>query len=578
MATTSALDRVTAVVLRLMRPPVFVLIAVYAIGIIGMALLPGQDADGNPTQMSLFHAFYFFTYTATTTGFGEIPYEFTNEQRLWTIFCLYMGVIAWLYAIGSIIKLVQNPHFVQAVAERRFAQAVKGIHQPFFIICGFGDTGSLLARGLSDNLITTVVIDNDSERVKALALRDYNVATPGLCGDASVPQHLIDAGVQSSNCQGVVALTNDEDTNLKIAVMTRTLNASVEIVCRSTSRRHQVLLRSLELVTPIDPFELFAEQLSTTITAPRLRTLEDWFVCARGVTLDKSFTIPLGTWFLCGYGRMGRWIHNYLAQHDVPVVVIDPDPPGASPEEPIIREHPDPDILNREGFCDAAGLVCGTHSDAENLAILLSARSLNPRAFAIVRQNHHENHLAFEGAKANLTMQPSLITARKILLTLIAPLASALLEELHKRGEQCTQEVIAALITAVRDEKPVLWRQRIDRREAVAVERRLVTGARVKLGDVLRDPYNSERRLACVALAICRGKNSLMLPEDNNELRIDDELLFCGTRRGQYFLDATLNNPGTLHYLVTGQELPRGYFFTWLARRLARQQKPAVTE
>jgi len=91
MAATSELDRVSMLVLRYMRRPIFVLIMVYAIGITGMALIPGEGPDGKPEYMSLFHAFYFVTYTATTTGFGEIPNAFTDEQRLWTIFCLYMA-------------------------------------------------------------------------------------------------------------------------------------------------------------------------------------------------------------------------------------------------------------------------------------------------------------------------------------------------------------------------------------------------------------------------------------------------------------------------------------------------------
>ena len=187
MSSTSDLDRVTMVVLRFMRRPVFVLIVVYAVGITGMALIPAQGPDGSPERMSLFHAFYFFTYTATTTGFGEIPSAFNDEQRLWAIFCLYMGVIAWLYAIGSIIRLVQNPHFTQAVNEYRFARIVRQIKDPFLIICGFGDTGSLLARGLSEHAFNAVVLDHDPERIKALALRDYRVKMPGLCADPSDP-------------------------------------------------------------------------------------------------------------------------------------------------------------------------------------------------------------------------------------------------------------------------------------------------------------------------------------------------------------------------------------------------------
>lgn len=575
MAMTSPLDRVTAIVLRYMRPPVFVLVAVYAIGVIGMALLPGQDAEGNPTRMSLFHAFYFFTYTATTTGFGEIPNTFTNEQRLWAIFCLYLGVIAWLYAIGSIIQLAQNPHFVRAMAERRFARAVKGISEPFFIICGFGDTGSLLARGLSDNLVTAAVIDADAERVKALALRDYRVPTPGLWGDAGVPQHLVDAGVQRASCQGVVVLTGDEDTNLKIAVMSRSLNPEVPVICRCSSERHQSLLRSLEGIVVIDPFELFAQQLDTAITRPRLRTLEDWLVCARGVALDQQPKIPIGPWVLCGYGRMGRWIHSYLSEHGLPTVVIDPEVKDVTGEVRIITSHADPDTLQRVDIESAAGIVAGTRSDPENLAILLAARSLNPTIFSIVRQNHHENQLAFEGVGATHIMQPSLITARKILLTAIAPLAEDMVDMLREGDGAGTTEVINALSSAVGGHRPSLWGFRVDAQSSSAVADRISKGLNVSLGDLMRHPRDSDRRLECVALMLRRDKEKHVMPEDELELQPGDELVMCSSRADRALLEATLGNSYTLYQLVTGTEPPRGYLFRWLERRREDDQATA---
>jgi len=39
---------------------------------------PGTGCDGKPWSMGFFHAFYFMSYTATTIGFGEIPYAFTD--------------------------------------------------------------------------------------------------------------------------------------------------------------------------------------------------------------------------------------------------------------------------------------------------------------------------------------------------------------------------------------------------------------------------------------------------------------------------------------------------------------------
>jgi hypothetical protein len=71
-------------VLRRLRAPLIVLIVIYAITVFGLTLMPGVDAAGKPWKMSIFHAFYFMSYTATTIGFGEIPYAFSDAQRMWS--------------------------------------------------------------------------------------------------------------------------------------------------------------------------------------------------------------------------------------------------------------------------------------------------------------------------------------------------------------------------------------------------------------------------------------------------------------------------------------------------------------
>ncbi|RTZ58426.1 MAG: potassium transporter TrkA, partial [Gammaproteobacteria bacterium] len=83
---------VTSLIMRRMRKPLIVLIIAYTICIAGIMAAPGVDAQGNPWHMGLFHALYFVSYMATTIGFGEIPYEFSDMQRLWTIFAIYIGV------------------------------------------------------------------------------------------------------------------------------------------------------------------------------------------------------------------------------------------------------------------------------------------------------------------------------------------------------------------------------------------------------------------------------------------------------------------------------------------------------
>jgi voltage-gated potassium channel len=396
MTSTSALDRVTMVVLRHMRRPVFALIIVYAVGITGMALIPGTGADGDPEYMSLFHAFYFFTYTATTTGFGEIPHAFNDEQRLWAIFCLYTGAVAWLYAIGSIIRLAQNPHFTNAVNEHGFARGVCRLKEPFVIICGFGDTGSLLARGLSDHHIRATVLDRDPERIKAFAVRDYRVRMLGLCAQPDVPRHLIDAGVRQPGCKAVVALTNEEDTNRQIAIVAKLLNPAAKVISRSTSERHCKHLNSLHDVHVVNPFAVFAELLEMAIVAPLLHNLNSWLVGVPGTRLGHPLKAPCGVWILCGYGRMGQELHRRLVHHGIQVVVIDPDIEECVAPGRIVRGFADHDTLREAGVEQVAGIVAGTDSDSDNLGILVCVQQLNSHAFTVVRQNQHENQLAFD--------------------------------------------------------------------------------------------------------------------------------------------------------------------------------------
>ena len=572
---TSELDRVSMVVLRYMRGPVFVLIAVYAIGIIGMALVPGRDADGNVVYMSLFHSFYFFTYTATTIGYGEIPHAFSDEQRLWAIACVYMGVVAWLYAIGSIFRLVQNPHFLLALNEHRFAREVRRIHHPFYIICGFGDTGSLLARGLSDHWLRGVIIDIDPERIKALGLRDYRVSMPGLCADPTIPRYLDDAGVRMPNCRGVVILTVDDEVNTRIAVMARLLNPDIHILCRSTTRRHIEHLRSLGQVTIINPFEIFAQLLSMAITAPRLHNLNSCLVHNPNVQLGKPVEVPTGNWIICGYGRMGKWLYRHFVLNGIRPVIIDPEATAVEGAARVISSHANLETLQQAGLQQAAGVVAATDNDHDNLSILMCVNAINPDIFTIVRQNRHENQIVFDAANADLVLQSSLTTARRVLKHLISPQVQMFLDYLRDQGEDICEQAVENLQSLIGDQRPHLWHFRINHDQAAALSEYLRSGKTLTLGQLRRDPHQLDSSIACMPFTIRRQGECLMLPTDSEPVMLDDDILCCGTERGEKLLSATMNNSYTLDYLVSGQDPARSSFFRWLqgrGRQLDQQQ------
>ena len=49
---------ILVLVLRRLRAPLITLIAVYAIAIFGLVLMPGTDPSGQPWRLSVFDAFY----------------------------------------------------------------------------------------------------------------------------------------------------------------------------------------------------------------------------------------------------------------------------------------------------------------------------------------------------------------------------------------------------------------------------------------------------------------------------------------------------------------------------------------
>lgn len=582
MAAVTGSHRVTFIVLRFMRRPILVLVTVYAASMLGWALIPGPDPANHMEPLSFFHAFYFLTYTATTTGFGEIPYAFTETQRLWTIISLYTGVVAWLYAIGAIIQLIQNPHFKQAIAEVRFARSVARINEPFVIVCGFGSTGSLLTRGLSDNGITAVILDNDPDRIIAMYLRDYRVTMYAVQADARIPDRLVEAGLMRPNCQAVVALTADEDLNVKISVTARLLNPGVRVIALSTHEKYDEVLTTLGGdLHIIDPFQTFARFLGLTIRNPLIHMLNAWLIGVPGANLAMYPDVPRGAWILCGYGRMGREIRESLNAMGIRTVVIDPE---VDPEEAktggFIVDRANQQALREARVETAAGIVAGTNTDADNLSIVLNAQALNPDIFVVVRQNRHRNQMLFERAEADLIMQPSLVSARRILFHLIAPLLRTFFDYIREHQLEDRDKVLKDIIQQLQDNvsgtNPRLWTIEICAESASALMS-LLEGETVTLEQLLMDPADRDRRLACVPLVVQSGDAVTAMPEMSRALQPGDRILFCGRNEAYHLLDATLNSEYTLRYLMTGADEPRGYVAQWMTRKFFPERMPGKT-
>lgn len=575
MSAPVDLSRVVFIVMREMRSPLIAILTVYSISILGMVFTPGLKINGETQYMSIFHAFYFMTYTATTTGFGEIPTKFSDAQRLWAIICLYISVITWFYALGTIFRLMQNPFLLMAISEWQFYRGVQRIQCPFVILCGFGDTGSVLTRGLSDYSLPAVIIDSNAERIKALQLRNYKVNMPYFCGDASMPKHLLEAGLRRSNCKAVIAVTGDGEVNLKISALARLLNPKAGIISMSKVEVLEDTLVTLGgEIHIVDPFKTFAKVLAAAMHNPGFYSFNNWLVRDKKAKLDHYVKPPVGTWVVCGFGRMGHEVSRVLSKYSIKTSIIDPN--VLEKEEHIHRYvvgRTTSKTLSAAGIEDAVGILAGTNDDGHNLGILLNARFFKRNLFTIVRQNRHENEVAFNAAEVNMIMQPTLVVARKILLLLVAPLLknffSYLLENKPGRKEEMNK-IIALLLERVGNQTPQLATIDITREKCKAVLQVLDQGKKVYLGDLIKDPRSSDAKLDLVVFVIKSGEQNIVLPTDKYEIQENDSLLFCGTSLACCLFNSTVNNEYKLFYVQNGVYKPRSYLINWFVKKMGK--------
>ena len=270
------MNSVFFLLLRRLRMPLILVTLSHAIAVLGLTLIPGADANGEPAPpLSFFHAFYFITYTATTIGYTEPVSGFSDAQRLWVTACIYLLVISWSYSIVTLIALLQDKGFQNTLTVNRFCRRVRNIKEPFYLVCGCGETGNLICRTFDRIGHAFVVIEKDELRVQELDLQDFKTDTPALAADASIPDNLLRAGLKHPKCRAVLAVTSDEQANLAIAIAVRLLNPSISVIAQGRTQSVTANMASFGTDHIINPFARFAEHLALAITAPeRFRLIE----------------------------------------------------------------------------------------------------------------------------------------------------------------------------------------------------------------------------------------------------------------------------------------------------------------
>lgn len=124
-------------------------------------------------------------------------------------------------------------------------------------------------------------------------------------------------------------------------------------------------------------------------------------------------------YIVCGYGRVGSTVARELAHTGERLVVIDVlaaslERAAADGHLVVAGDATDDATLRTAGIERARGLVTTVDSDANNVYVTLSARSINPGLFIVARANTAGSEGKLTQAGANRVVSPYTMAGRRI--------------------------------------------------------------------------------------------------------------------------------------------------------------------
>jgi voltage-gated potassium channel len=142
--------------------------------------------------------------------------------------------------------------------------------------------------------------------------------------------------------------------------------------------------------------------------------------------MDREISRLSGHFIICGAGRVGRSAARELARRPLPFVVVDTSEEKLQKYSSegwltLVGDATLAPVLHELRIEQAQGLVAATTTDAINIYIILTARSLNPKIKIIARaaEEDAEKHLLTAGADS--VVSPYRFAGYRIAQTFMRP-------------------------------------------------------------------------------------------------------------------------------------------------------------
>ncbi|WP_134772117.1 potassium channel protein [Ornithinimicrobium flavum] len=530
-------------VLRRMRTPLVVVVSVFAAMTFGLSLMPGSVE--NPERLSVFDSFYVISYTGLTIGYGEVPHAFSYAQRIWVTLTIYASVIAWSYSLAALLGLASDHTFRQSIALQRFSRRVRRLQSPFVLVVGYGQAGEAVCRSLEDQGRDFVVLDVDQTRIQQLALGGYSSDHPGYAASGRDPRVLGLAGLGHDMCEAVLALTDDDETNLSVVMSVNLLRPELMVIARCSDREKAQQMHDFAADVVINPFDRYGAYLVMALRRPSGFRLASWLMSPRGSELpDRLEHLTDGHWVVCADGSFGFEVVRDLESAGLDVLLVDP-------------------ADGRPDVSGAVGFIAGAESDIVNMANAAHARIENDELFIAVRQNSTVNEAPLRAFDPDSVFVPTELLAREAVARITSPNYWSFIDHVLHEDDEWDSQIMDEIVAAVGDETPVSTKVDLDYTHAPAALRFMQT-EKLTVGDLLRDPDDRSVRLAVYPAVLVRLGRRTFTPPPRTPLQEGDALLLLGREDDLAVLQSTLFHDSAVEYVATGRDVATAWVFRQL--------------
>lgn len=219
---------------------------------------------------------------------------------------------------------------------------------------------------------------------------------------------------------------------------------------------------------------------------------------------------------LCGLGKIGWRVLEFLRAAGNPVTVVDTHPPADDPRlagvTVVAGDCRNPDVLARAGVAAAGGILIVTADDLVNVSTALTVRRLNPDARIVVRMFNQGLISALGSAVRNTTaLSVSALTAPLLALTALTG------DTLGAFPIDAGPQQVAEIVVAAGGEFAGVRLTEIAGRHQIFIVAHLTAGGENR---VLHDVLGDEKAAVGDRLVVCGSPDRLdpLLAFDRGEL------------------------------------------------------------